>query len=64
MSRCKKCKHWEFTTTIGSIHKPIWHCRFGFSPSEDCQDMAEYDIQCIRNYYREHPEYLQLQLNF
>jgi len=64
MSRCLKCKHWELTRTVGSPNQAVWHCRFGFSPSDDCQDMAEYDLKCIRDYYREHPEYLQLKLNF
>ena len=63
-SRCRECKHWMFSTTIGSPNVPEWHCRYGFSPSKDCQNMAEYNMECQCEYYRKHPEELQLELNF
>ena len=62
--RCRECKHFELSTTLGSPDTPEWHCRHGFTPSADCQDMAEYNQECQRDYYRRHPEELQLQLNF
>lgn len=62
--RCRECKCWEFTKTIGSPDVPEWHCRYGFTPSAGCQDMAEYNAKCRRDYYRRHPEELQLQLQF
>jgi hypothetical protein len=52
------------STTLGSPDIPEWHCRYGFTPSGDCQDMAEYNAKCQRDYYRRHPEELQLQLHF
>ena len=63
-SKCKQCKCWEFTKTIGSPDVPEWHCRYGFTPSAGCQDMAEYNAKCKRDYYRRHPEELQLELKF
>lgn len=62
--RCRECKHFELSTTFGSPDIPEWHCRHGFTPSEDCQDMAEYNAKCQRDYYRRHPEELQLELKF
>ena len=62
--RCRECKHWEFSTTLGSPDVPEWHCRHGFKPSADCQDEAEYNEKCQRDYYRRHPEELQLELKF
>lgn len=62
--QCQRCKHWELSKTLGSPDVPEWHCRQGFTPSEDCQDMAEYNDRCKREYYRKHPEHQQLQLNF
>ena len=62
--RCQQCKQWIFSETIGSPDTPEWHCRHGFTPTPDCQEMADYNDECKRKYYREHPEELQLQLNF
>ena len=62
--KCRECKHWIFSTTIGSLKVPEWHCRHGFTPSSDCQDEAEYSVKCQRDYYRRHPEALQLELKF
>ena len=62
--QCRECKHWELSSTIGSPDVTIWHCRHGFTPSEDCQEMAGYNEECKRKYYLEHPEELQLKLNF
>jgi hypothetical protein len=63
-SKCKQCKRWIFSTTIGSPDTPEWHCRHGFTPSDDCQKMADYNDDCQRQYYRKHPEELQLELDF
>ena len=63
-SKCKQCKCWVFTKTLGSPDAPEWHCRHGFTPSSDCQEMARYNEEGIRKYYRRHPEELQLKLNF
>lgn len=63
-SKCKRCKCWILSTTIGSPDVPEWHCRQGFTPSNDCQQIAEYNEDCKRQYYREHPKELQLELNF
>lgn len=63
-SKCQLCKHFIFSTTIGSPDALEWHCRQGFTPSADCQTMAEYNDECKRKYYREHPEELQLQFDF
>lgn len=62
--RCKQCKQWIFSRTLGSPDTTEWHCRHGFTPTPDCQKMADYNDECKRKYYREHPEELQLQLNF
>lgn len=62
--KCKECPHWEYTKTIGSPDVPEWHCRFGFSPSDSCQEMAEYNIKCKREWYKKHPEELQLKIRF
>ncbi len=62
--KCQQCKHWELSRTIGSPDVPEWHCRHGFTPTKDCKVMAEYNTECIRKYYRQHPEELQLKLNF
>lgn len=62
--KCRECKSWEFTKTLRSPDVPEWHCRYGFSPSKSCQDMAAYNREHARNYYREHPEELQLKLKF
>ena len=62
--RCRECEHFELSKTLGSPDVPEWHCRFGFTPSDDCQDMAEYNMKQRREYYRRHPEELQLELKF
>lgn len=62
--KCQNCEHWRYTKTLGSPDVPELHCRFGFSPSKDCQSMALYNVECIRKYYREHPNELQLQFKF
>ena len=62
--KCQQCKRWMFSTTIGSPDVPEWHCRYGFTPSSDCQEMARYNDECKRKYYKQHPEELQLKLNF
>lgn len=63
-NRCKMCKRWIFSKTLGSPDIPEWHCRYGFTPSEDCQKMADYNDECKIKYYREHPKELQLELDF
>lgn len=63
-NRCKQCKQWIFSRTLGSPDTPEWHCRHGFKPTADCQEMADHNDELIRKHYREHPEELQLQLNF
>lgn len=62
--KCKTCKLWVFTTTLGSPDVPVWHCRSGFTPSEECQEQAEYNRKCIRDYYARHPNERQLKLKF
>ena len=62
--KCRECKQWIFSTTIGSPDTPEWHCRHGFMPSEDCQDMAADNDKCRQEYYRKHPEELQLTFDF
>lgn len=63
-SKCWRCKRWILSTTIGSPDVPEWHCRHGFTPSDDCQKMEDYNDDCKRQYYRRHPKELQLELNF
>lgn len=64
-NRCQQgCKEWVFTKTLGSPDTPVWHCRQGFEPSKDCQQMAEYNNDIRRKYYREHPEALQFKIHF
>jgi hypothetical protein len=42
-----------------------WHCRDGFSPHDpDCQQEAERNLRIRREYYRKHPEELQMTLRF
>ena len=62
--KCQLCKCWMYSVTLGSPDVPVWHCRYGFTPSHGCQDMAEYNLEGARKMYREHPEWLQLKLNF
>lgn len=62
--RCQHCKQWEYTKTIGSPDTPVWHCRHGFTPSGECQDEAAYNDKLRQEYYRKHPEELQLQFDF
>lgn len=66
MSRpnCNYCKFWKFSRTLGSLDVPVWHCRFGFSPSEDCLASAYYNVKCINDYFKKHPNELQLSFNF
>ena len=64
MSKCKKCKFWIFSVTLGSPNIPIWHCSHGFVPYPDCIIEAEYAEYCKKLFYKRHPEYLQLKLNF
>lgn len=62
--KCKGCKCWVYSETLGSPDVPEWHCCHGFTPSSDCQEMARYNEECTREYYRKHPDRLQLRLNF
>jgi len=62
--KCKRCKCWVYTETLGSPDVPEWHCRHGFTPSSDCQEMARYNEECTREYYRKHPDELQMIFNF
>lgn len=62
--KCQKCRFWILSETLGSPDTPVWHCKDGFRPSSDCQDMAEYNRESERQYYREFPEALQLKINF
>lgn len=62
--KCKECKHWEFTRTLGSPDHSEWHCRFGFRPNKFCLELAEDNVRCIRDYYRKHPEEQQLKFKF
>ncbi len=45
--KCKNCQFYVHTTTLGSLDKEIWHCRFGFTPTKDCQKMGEYNMEII-----------------
>lgn len=49
--KCKQCKFWEYTKTLGSPVVPVWHCRSGFTPWADafgsCIKRADREI-----YYR------------
>lgn len=64
MGRCYNCRYWVFTETLRSQDKPEWHCRDGFSPSKDCKDMAAYNDECTKAYYKKYPNELQLKLRF
>lgn len=62
--QCQQCSTFEYSRTLGSPDADVWHCRYGFSPSKSCHDLAEYNKRISRKYYREHPEELQMRLNF
>lgn len=64
MEKCKSCKFWIFSKTLGSGDVPIWHCRDGFSPSKDCIDIAKYNAKIRKLYYKKHPDMLQLTFHF
>lgn len=64
MSKCFRCKFWVFSQTLSSMPDKEWHCKDGFTPSPDCIEMAEYNRRVTREFYKNHPEYLQLCLNF
>lgn len=34
--KCKQCKFWEYTKTLGSPVVPVLHCRSGFTPCAYC----------------------------
>ena len=62
--QCQQCDTFMYSETLGSPDADVWHCRYGFSPSKDCQEMAEYNRRCTHELYREFPEMQQLTLNF
>lgn len=62
--KCKDCPFWEYTKTLGSPDVPEWHCRDGFSPSEDCRDLAEDNRLKTIEYYRKYPHERQLEIRF
>lgn len=63
--KCQKCKYHRYSKTLGSPDSEVWHCRDGFKPTDsDCQGSAEYNDNAKREYYRKHPEELQLQFKF
>lgn len=65
MSKCIKCKFWVYSETLSSMPDKEWHCRDGFSPRDpDCQQEAERNLRMRREYYRKHPEELQMKLRF
>ena len=45
--KCENCSCFVFTTTLGSPEKPEWHCKHGFLPSNDCQEQAAYNDECM-----------------
>lgn len=47
MNKCKDCQFYIYSITLGSLDKPVWHCRFGFSPSKDCKALGEYNMEII-----------------
>lgn len=49
MNKCKKCKFYIFDITLGSLDKPVWHCRYGFTPTKDCKKMGEYNDEIVNN---------------
>lgn len=64
LKMCTGCKYFQFTETIGSPDKKVWHCRDGFKPSKDCKGFAEYNDRCREAYYRKYPNELQLKIKF
>lgn len=32
--KCQKCKFYVYTRTLGSMHKEVWHCRYGYNPNQ------------------------------
>lgn len=64
MKKCVRCRYFEFTETLGSKDVKVWHCRDGFTPSNDCKDMAAYNDECTKAYYKKYPNELQLKLRF
>lgn len=66
--RCRDCKYYVFTKTLGSPDTPVWHCRDGFSPRqdqpkkgiEDCRKMAMHNDWATALYQQEHAQQLTL----
>ena len=58
--KCKQCKFWEYTKTLGSPIVPVWHCRSGFTPWADalgdCIKRAERNFKSYLKDKKEHPE--------
>lgn len=54
--QCQNCKYWVYTKTLASLHKPVWHCRDGFSPSKDCKHEAEYNDRCMEENPNQRPK--------
>ena len=52
--KCKKCKFYIYSITLGSLDKPVWHCRYGFSPTKDCKRLGEYNEEIVNNGLLEH----------
>lgn len=64
-AKCQKCKYHIYSKTLGSPDCEEWHCRQGFKPTDsDCQTAADRNDAIKREYYKNHPEELQLKLNF
>jgi hypothetical protein len=40
--KCRECKNYIFSKTLGSPETNVWHCRDGFTPSADnfCKKLA------------------------
>ena len=57
--KCKQCKFWEYTKTLGSPVVPVWHCRSGFTPWADafgsCIKRAERNFKAYLKDKKEHP---------
>ena len=47
--KCKNCQFYVNTITLGSLDKPVWHCRYGFTPTKDCKKMGEYNDEIVNN---------------
>jgi hypothetical protein len=64
-AKCQKCEYHIYSKTLGSPDCEEWHCRQGFNPTDrDCQAEADRNDAIKREYYKNHPEELQLKLNF